>query len=221
MAESKQASQRGSSAPVRRGELALDLLAFLATIVCVAVFDWQARDVIWALWTCSLCVGYAFIVTAIGSSVYHAKGAQRLLLAGVGLFLLGFFTFHFGMFHFVHSVFLNQFFPLVGSERGFPNIFTILSVALESYWPLVLATFISRFRDLPFSGVDLKGKNPFIKPYANVIRMHILIFVFAGLHAAKLGQLAIYPVLAFYFVPWGKLLRRRKLGLKKEDQSST
>lgn len=206
--------------PMRKRELGLDLFAFLATIFFIIVLGWQARDVIWGLWACSLCVGYAYIVTAIVSPVYHAKGAECLLRAGGGIFLLGFFTFHFGMFHFVHSIFLNVFFPLVVEEKGFPNIFTTLSVALKSYWPFVLTTFISRFSDFPFSGVDLKSKDTFMKPYANVIRMHILIFVFAGLHAANLSQLAIYPVLAFYFFPWGGFLKRRSRRLKTEEQSS-
>jgi hypothetical protein len=54
--------------------------------------------------------------------------------------------------------------------------------------------------------VDLsKKKNLFRKPYTNVIRMHLLIFVFAGLHAAGMADLGIYPVLLFYFVPWARL----------------
>jgi hypothetical protein len=51
--------------------------------------------------------------------------------------------------------------------------------------------------------------NSMIAPYANVIRMHVLIFVFAGLHIMNLGGLAVYPVLAAYFFPWKKVLHRR------------
>jgi hypothetical protein len=32
--------------------------------------------------------------------------------------------------------------------------------------------------------------------------MHLLIFVFAGLHMTGLSRLAIIPVLAAYFFPW-------------------
>jgi hypothetical protein len=46
-------------------------------------------------------------------------------------------------------------------------------------------------------------------PYLNVIRMHLLIFVFAGLRGLHLAHLAIYPVLAAYFFPWGVLQNRK------------
>ena len=44
-----------------------------------------------------------------GPDIQSAMGG--LYIVG-GLFLLGFFTLHFGGFHFVHSVFLNAFFPI-------------------------------------------------------------------------------------------------------------
>ncbi len=40
--------------------------------------------------------------------------------------------------------------------------------------------------------------------------MHLLIFVFAGLHVAGLSRLAIYPVLAAYFFPWKAVLGRKR-----------
>jgi hypothetical protein len=56
--------------------------------------------------------------------------------------------------------------------------------------------------------VDFENKKGmFKKPYANVVRMHLLIFIFAGLHGAGLAELGIYPVLLFYFVPWAELHR--------------
>ena len=95
---------------INKKELIADLIAFLITIIFVIIFNWQVHDVIWSLWTSSLCVGYAFIVTGIISSVFFATSTERLLNAAGGVFLLAFFTFHFGMFHFVHSVFLNGFY---------------------------------------------------------------------------------------------------------------
>jgi hypothetical protein len=142
------------------------------------------------------------------------RGAGRLLAALGGVGLLAFFSFHFGMFHFVHSVFLNGSFRLVEKGEGFPNLFDTLAVALRSYRPLVAAAFISRLPDLRAAGT-LLGKDGFSKPYASVVRMHVLIFVFAGLHGASLSRLAIHPVLALYFFPWGPFLRtvrRRPLG---------
>lgn len=187
-----------------RGNLGLELVALAVAVICVIVFQWQARDVIWGLWICSLTFGYATLVTTIVSSVVRSPAEARIVTALGGLFMLAFFSVHFGMFHFVHGVFLNTFFPLVG-DRGFPNPLQIFSAALLAYWPLVLTTFISRFHELRQCVGLMDNPSAMMKPYVNVIRMHILIFVFAGLHAANLGQLAIFPVLAFYFVPWRKL----------------
>lgn len=193
---------------VSRQELILDLAAFGVTVILAAVLRWQAKDLIWGLWISSFCVGYTHIVMSVVAGVRTAGGALRVPALAGGLFLLGFFTVHFGMFHFVHSMFLSQFFPLVDSGMGFPDIRAIFTKALGSYWPFVLVNLWYRWRDFPREGLSLAKKDAFIGPYINVIRMHLLIFVFAGLHALRLGNLAIYPVLAAYFFPWSALFRR-------------
>ena len=204
-----------------RNELARDLVAFVGTVAAVVFFDWQAKDVIWGLWICSLTFGYTTIVVTIFAPAVRAGGGAGVAMAFGGLFLLAFFTVHFGMFHFVHGQFLNGFFPL-GEDggRGFLNPFTLITWPLSLYWPMVLATFLSRFSDLPFKEDKSEkksifkgggqGGDAFMKPYANVIRMHLLIFVFAGLHAANMANLAIYPVLLFYFFPWGAFFGKKK-----------
>jgi hypothetical protein len=43
------------------------------------------------------------------------------------------------------------------------------------------------------------------RPYINVVRMHMLIFFFAGAHAMKLDSFIVYAVVYFvYFFPWGE-----------------
>jgi len=209
------APQRADS----RKELARDLIGFVGTVIAVSVFDWKAKDLIWGLWICSLTFGYTTILVAIFAPAVRAGGGAGLTMAFGGLFLLAFFTVHFGGFHIGHGVFLNAFFPLIGEGGDFPNPFQIIGVALALYWPMVLATFVSRFSDLPFDSEmfrasgptgDVKTASPLIKPYVNVIRMHILIFVFAFMHGLKLGNLAIYPVLLFYFFPWRAFFANRK-----------
>ena len=180
----------------------VDILSFVVTVILAAALHWQARDIIWGLWASSLCFGYFYIVATIVLGVRAVTGAMRWGAAAGGLFLLAFFTVHFGMFHFVHSIFLNEFFPLVTLGSGFPNPLAILGSALHAYWPMVLMTFVSRFRDLPRQASLAPNKNTLMTPYANVIRMHLLIFVFAGLHFAGLSRFAVYPVLAAYFFPW-------------------
>ena len=51
-------------------------------------------------------------------------------------------------------------------------------------------------------------------PYKNVIRMHLLIFFFAGVAAMRLENFAIYAVVyAGYFFPW-RLVRRKAVSDK-------
>ncbi|MFM1850517.1 MAG: hypothetical protein RIS54_201 [Verrucomicrobiota bacterium] len=80
-------------------------------------------------------VGYATLIWVVsrplsefGVNAFAPKEAghtgAKLAVGGVigagVLSTLVFFTFHFGMFHFVHSVFLNHFFPIVKWNDGFP-----------------------------------------------------------------------------------------------------
>jgi len=216
-----------------------DLLAFCTGLATAWHFHWQTTDLVWSLWLSSLLVGYAMIVWSIFGPVIRfareakANGAspvEEAALAGIsafgGLFLLAFFTVHFGMFHYVHSIFLNSFFP-VGSAKGFPGVSLYLEV-FRRYWYFVpLAALAER---QAFIGPKLgatsgssvtaanvnqrlaqlgKGDN-MMKPYKNVIRMHLLIFFFVFVHIAGLDGFLVYAVVyAVYFFPW-RLVKREK-----------
>ena len=225
MSEDETPDEASEQAPAAKldakKELARDLIAFAGTVAAVVFFDWQAKDVIWGLWICSLTFGYTTIVVSIFAPAFRAGGGAAAVAALGGVFMLAFFTVHFGMFHIIHGQFLQQFFPLVEAHEGFLKPQQMIGTAIALYWPMVLATFISRFSDLPlkddktkkksiFKGGASPGGDAFMKPYSNVIRMHMLIFVFAGLHAAKMADLAIYPVLLFYFFPWDAIFRKKR-----------
>ena len=52
-------------------------------------------------------------------------------------------------------------------------------------------------------------QNAMVGPYRNVVRMHLLIFFFAGAHAMKADSFLIYAVVyAVYFFPWSILKRQ-------------
>lgn len=189
-----------------------DALALAGCLVMAWWFGWKVRDLVWSLWLSSLLVGYAMIVwrifgpvlavwrgaTAGGVPAGASAAGLGLYLAG-GLFLLAFFTVHFGMFHFVHSAFLNLFFPVLGAgHKELPGA-TIYWEVLKSYWPFVLGAAVSERMNL---ATAVKKTNPMV-PYKNVIRMHLLIFFFAGAAAAKLNSFLIYAVvLCVYFFPF-------------------
>ncbi len=193
-------------------DIALDLFAFAGTVACATIFRWEARDVIWGLWISSLTVGYATIVSNVVRGVRGVLGDYKIVAVVGGLGALAFFTFHFGMFHFVHAVFLNGFFPLVESSDGFPHFLSMVAKSAAAFWPLIVASFLSRLSDIFPGSPAPSGKDSFAAPYANVIRMHLLIFVFAGLHMADLSRLAILPVLAAYFFPWKAVFGRSRQG---------
>lgn len=195
----------------------LNISSFLATVLFAIIFKWQTTDVIWGLWICSLVFGYTWILMFIFNLVTKADSSERKGAIFVGLFFLGFFTFHFGIFHLVHGAFLTHFFP-IGEIDFFKNgplvIFSMAGAALKKGWPLVLGTFISRWKSLPIhqsEGGNLAGM---MLPYVNVVRMHLLIFVFAGLSAVNLAHLALFPVLALYYFPW-EIIKKPGLGKMK------
>ena len=51
-------------------------------------------------------------------------------------------------------------------------------------------------------------KEPFLRPYLNVIRMHLLIFFFAFCHALHIESFLVFAVVyALYFFPWSAVLQ--------------
>ena len=165
--------------------------------------------------------------SAKGGALAVAFGGAALI---GGLFLLAFFTVHFGGFHFVHSVFLRLFFPL---EPRAPMVTPDWSFYLEVFrryaWFLPAAALAERaaFRlepaeeppdDLavtPEAIAARKARNArrggmtcLMAPYRNVVRLHLLIFFFAAAHFARIENFLVYAVVyAVYFFPW-RVLRR-------------
>ena len=192
----------------------IEWVAFLLTVFCAVVFHWEAKDIIWGLWISSLCVGYAFILRVIIAGVMaRPKGIPFSLALGGAAFLLAFFTFHFGMFHFVHSIFLNLFFPLIPGpdSRNSPDVFLFAVTALKDYWPVVLANLLVKAQDFRTVPLDLRKSGDLMtKPYTTVVKIHILIFVFAGMAALHVDRFAMYPILFLFFFPMD-LLKGKKV----------
>lgn len=230
-----------AAAPASRGRWAEawpDALAFAGGLVLAWRADWQTGDLIWSLWLSSLVVGYALIVWSLTAPLRElrrnlAADAARpgpvpqlaaLGVAGAGtLFGLAFFTVHFGGFHFVHSVFLNTFFP-VADGRGFPDA-SVYRIVFSRYWiflPLAFLAERAAFRNVDAPEKDdqavtpeaiarrkaRNGSSGLMAPYKGVVRMHLLIFFFAFAHFAGLENFFVYAVVyAVYFFPW-RLLKK-------------
>ncbi|WP_438479674.1 DUF6498-containing protein [Oleiharenicola lentus] len=198
-----------------------DALAFLGGLALAWFGEWETKDLVWSLWLSSLVVGYAMIAW----NIFNGSGGNLITLAG-GVFMLAFFTVHFGGFHFVHSVFLNTFFPISPSASpGLLNAGLYLEV-FRNYWMFVVIAAIAErgaFKKTRFlaqhtaaeekatdtSRSSRSGNAPdLMAPYKNVVRLHLLIFFFAFASFGKIDHFLVYAVVyAVYFFPW-RLLKR-------------
>jgi hypothetical protein len=206
----------GARGQLPSGCAALPLNVFIV-IVCLATVGLNALGVV------VLVVVAASSVLAVAGVVRSRpgweflpdpeRGLARVLIAlPAALFMLGFFTVHFGIFHLVHGLFLNGFFPLMGQGavgNGPEQVFGIVGAcareALVRYWPFVAASALSRVPTYAAAFRTADGSMMFT-PYLNVIRMHVMIFVFAFLGAAGLQSYGLYPLLIVYFLPMGDVL---------------
>ncbi len=209
--------------------MGLDLVAFAAGLAVAWYGNWPLTALVWSLWLSSLVIGYASIVTALVTFVRGAGDgaaeiragmgggsvATKVVLGGIGIFMLAFFTVHFGGFHWGHSIFLQVFFPVEGAvgSKSFPTAATYWMVVKQNAWFLPLALIAQR--DLFWRGSIRSGEARTLKeiqaefgtdmvaPYKNVVRLHLLIFFFAFAVFLKLPAALIYVVVyAVYFFPW-------------------
>jgi hypothetical protein len=133
-----------------------------------------------------------------------------------GLFLLIFFTIHFGGFHFVHSIFLNGMFPILNEtpfgktpgQTGF-FFFDLIEVSFSNYWLFIVASAASSFESI-FKTMKGREINFMLEPYKNVVKMHLMIFVIAFAGMAGFYNFILYATLVLYFFPVGKMIRKKK-----------
>jgi hypothetical protein len=215
-----------------------DLLAFAAGLALAWTSGWNTTDLVWSLWLSSLAVGYVTIVAgALAPAVLQFREgatARGFAAAISGLVLIAFFTVHFGIFHAGHAAFLSEYFPVLPGhkQRGFVDLELLAEVVRRYGWFLPIVLVAERHalrlpavpREPPRMSVraaDIAARKArqaigsalMFRPYLNVVRLHLLIFFFAAVHAAALGGFAVYALIyAVYFFPWRLLLRRREIG---------
>ncbi|HLP79955.1 MAG TPA: DUF6498-containing protein [Acidobacteriota bacterium] len=108
------------------------IISFIAILVFIYIQGWHTKDLVWGLWFSSLVVGYITILCVIyaQSTIEHPsvspilRTLQHIANLGGAAFMLVFFTIHFGMFHVIHSLFLQIFFPVEGTVSILGNFFT-------------------------------------------------------------------------------------------------
>lgn len=215
-----------------------DIFSFLFGISIAFFLAWEVKDIVWSLWLSSLVLGFMTIFIAIFGFIYseYNKKEKRIPLIGLlmaAVFFVGFFSVHFGGFHFGHAAFLISFFPLSESSDGAFNLeidsvsqlFGFFYQSIFKPFGLFLVPALIAERNHIFKPlIELyqakkEGSNQPVQftgaimmhPYKNVVRMHLLIFFFAFAYAVKIDSFLIFAAVYFvYFFPWSILRKSKK-----------
>ncbi|MEE4329823.1 MAG: DUF6498-containing protein [Wenzhouxiangella sp.] len=125
-----------------------DLIGCAVALLLAWSLGWRTGDLIWSMWLASLAIGYSLILWNLfgpASGFFGTAGrdmrsegmATGLPAALFGnLFLLAFFTVHFGGFHWGHSIFVNGFYPITPDATG-SGPGSLGSPTPSEYWVVV------------------------------------------------------------------------------------
>lgn len=154
--------------------------AFFIGLAVAYYLEWGTTDLVWSLWLCSLVLGYATILSVVVGGAYvgfhlirHEDFKKQYRIPailgglGMGLFFLGFFSFHFCGCHAGHSVFLRQFFPIDGMpDDGFGEAF----VNPFLLWVLVLRHLVKPYGAFILPAIIAERKHVF-KPLIRALKI--------------------------------------------------
>jgi len=214
-------ARKADGSPGKQG--APSVLAAVMLVPVLFIFHFSVLTLVYALLT-GLSLFASFSPFAKGRTEGSVARYVRTILINLpaSLFLLSFFTIHFGGFHLVHGLFLNFFFPLVGEpgnahpDGTFPPIWSYVLLAAQRYWPVIAASAIAQAENIVRSATK-QDEAAMTGPYRNVVKMHLMIFVIAFLGAFKLDTPILYATLLVYFFPW-ELLREQRTNRVAEEK---
>lgn len=168
---------------LRPSVLAL-LAANLVPLAGVFLFDWEVFPLLLLFWFENVIIGFFNALKMV-----CASPAQKLQWAAK-LFIVPFFCFHYGMFTFVHGVFVVALFG-GGTRRGFPGPGTFLTEMIEQklLWA-VLGLFLSHaisFTHNYLIGGEFRRAGAqalMIQPYGRIVVLHLTILLGGALMMA-------------------------------------
>ncbi|MEM5515994.1 DUF6498-containing protein [Henriciella sp. AS95] len=201
------------------------LLVDLFPIYAIFAYGWDATSLVFLYWLENLVIGAMTLLRMAVTTVnWGPFGPTVMLVMGP------FFTFHYGMFCFVHGVFLVVMAQLgAGSEPPFPTPTGVIDYALPSgRHMIVFVGAIIGLQMLLFLR-DFLGRGEFresdpmtemAKPYGRIVVLHIGIFVGFGLMLAlgqpMLGVLGLIALRAMWGV-YQTVLRRIAIDEEQDD----
>lgn len=173
------------------------LLLNAVPIYGVAQWGWKSFDLIFLYWLENLIIG-AFMILRI-----LARRYSHPVELAFPLFLAPFFTFHFGMFCYVHGMFVIGLFGkgLTGELAGMdiPEIILPLIQSRHLFWPVMALFTLQLFdwlRDINERGFGSDGvKDITTAPYRRIMVLHITIlssgFALTTLNEPLIGLLLL------------------------------
>lgn len=178
----------------------MSLIIDVVPVYGVLVLGWGAVPLVFLYWLENLVIGGVTVLRMLAAG--SVAGPAGLLAAG---FLSVFFTFHYGLFCFVHGVFLMSFAAMgAGADPGFPGPVELIGFALQSGPGMGMFIALIAAYNLAIFVVDdlLRGeaangttRQAMMAPYGRVVVLHIAIFAGAGgliaLGQPMLGVLAL------------------------------
>lgn len=197
--------------PVAWVILAVDLFPIWA----VLTLGWGAAPLVFLYWLENVIIGAVTLAKMVAASVK----AHMIGLLGM-LFIGPFFVFHYGMFCFVHGVFVSAF-ASMGSQvdAAFPTPWGLIDQALASgasmpafVLAIILVQIFLFLQDFILRGEyrETSVDAEMMKPYGRVIVLHIAIF--AGAFAmVALGE-PMWGMLGLILLraAWGVFLTVRR-----------
>ncbi|MEL6860820.1 MAG: DUF6498-containing protein [Pseudomonadota bacterium] len=211
--------------PVAWAILAVDLFPIWA----VLTLGWGAIPLVFLYWLENVIIGAVTLAKMTATSMKdHPIGA-------IGMAFIGpFFIFHYGMFCFVHGVFVSVFAQMSvenGDMSGFPNPLGLINQALLSgeNMPTFILAIIALQVFLFFQDFILRGEyrettieKEMSAPYGRIIVLHIGIF--AGAFAMAVIGEPMWGILALIGLRalWGVFLTvRRRIQLDETTQPAS
>ena len=173
------------------------VLANLVPIFGVLLFHWAVFPLMFLFWSENVIIGALNVLKML-----LASPASPLSWAGK-LFVIPFFCVHYGMFTFIHGVFvIGLFGGGFKSGAGFPNAEMFWRVAQENYlgWAilgLAVSRGISFVTNYLFNGEYKRASLPQLmqQPYGRIVVLHLAIlgggFLMMALHSPALGLLLL------------------------------
>ena len=163
----------------------LILVVDVFPILAILWLRWRAEALVFLYWLENLVIGGIALAQLI--LVSRAAGPQGLKLAAI---LGPFFIFHFGLFCYVHGIFLHTFVALSsGTDPGFLGPLGLVARALSSgaYLPAFLCLIIALqivllFRDFLQAEAHTKRdiRAEMSAPYQRIVILHLALFAGAA-----------------------------------------